>query len=420
MTSAAAAFIARPELARLWKQSRERYERLGGPRGTVTLTELSAAEADALDGMLWPADSRRRTRLYAGGNVKVELTRLDERLRKSGLGISLRAALEQAGGPLRDLPAQRAKRATDRERIWTAAFAHPLCNTHRGDDACAWLERLKTTGALWRVGRDGDPGLALNAALDVLQVLPVDRVELSRLATMLLGDTHALDFGRPVSTLVCGALADFGGRTRPTSARAWREEWARVGVLCDGLSCTALTLGVCPLGETVVAQAAHLHAEAAEPYVMTLRSLIAATPLSFAHETVLVCENPAVVSAVAERLGDTSLPLLCTGGWPNTAVTTLLEALSASGCELRVQCDGDSEGQAIHAHVRREHGAVAWLSDPERIGHQEEDVCELLLGAAERHHCSGELPPVPPSAPACLSSRQSPGSFHQLPVGGVA
>jgi uncharacterized protein (TIGR02679 family) len=395
MTPAAEAFIARPELARLWKESRERYERLGGPRGTVTLTELSAAEADALDGMLWPADSRRRTRVYAGGNVKVELARLDERLRESGLGICLRAALEQAGGPLRDLPAQRARQATDRERVWTEAFAHPLCDTDRGENARAWLERLKTTGALWRVSRSGEPGQALPGALDVLQVLPVDRVELSRLATMLLGDTHALDFGRPVSTLVCSALADFAGRTRPTSARAWRKEWERVGVLCDGLSCTALTLGVRPIGETVVARAARLHADAAEPYVMTLRSLIAAAPLSFAHETVFVCENPAVVSAVAERLGAASPPLLCTGGWPNTAVTTLLEALSASACELRVQCDGDGEGQAIHAHVRREHGAVAWLSDQERLGLQEEDVCELLLGAAQ-------------------------GSFHPLRVGETA
>jgi len=377
-------FIARPELARLWTESRERYERLGGPRGTVTLRKLSAAEADALDGMLWPADSRRRTRLYAGGNVKVELARLDERLLKSGLGISLRAALERAGGPLRDLPAQRARQAAERELVWEAASAHRLCHTDRGDDVGAWLEKLKATGTLWRLARNGDAGCILTGALDVLQALPVERVELSRLATMVLGDTHALDFGQPVSTLVCGALANFAGRTRPASARAWREEWDRVGVLCDGLSCTALTLGVCPLGESVVARAARLHAEAAEPYVMTLRSLLAATPLSFAHATVLVCENPSVVSAVAERLGDASPSLLCTGGWPNTAVTTLLEMLSASGCELRVQCDGDSEGQAIHAHVRREHGAVPWLSDPERIGVQEEDVCDLLLDAAAR------------------------------------
>jgi uncharacterized protein (TIGR02679 family) len=388
MTPAAERFIARPELARLWKDSRERYERLGGPRGTVTLTDLSAAEADALDGMLWPADSRRRTRLYTGGSVKVELARLDERLRESGLGISLRAALETAAGPLRDLPAQRARQAADRERVWAEAFGHPYCNADHGDDARGWLERLRTTGALWRIGRNGDAGQVLKAALDVLQVLPVDRVELSRLATMVLGDTHALDFGRPVSTLVCGALADFASRARPTSARAWREEWDRVGVICDGLSCTALTLGVVPLGEGVVARAARLHAEAAEPYVMTLRSLVAATPLSFAHETVLVCENPAVVSAAAERLGDASPPLLCTGGWPNTAVTTLLEALSASGCELRVQCDGDSEGQAIHSHVRREHSAVPWLPRLERIGVQEEDVCNLLLDAAASHRCS--------------------------------
>jgi hypothetical protein len=115
---------------------------------------------------------------------------------------------------------------------------------------------------------------------------------------------------------------------------------------------------------------------------MTLRALMAATPLSFEHEMVLVCENPPLVSAAVEALGHSCPPLLCTGGWPNTAVTTMLEALSASGCELRVQCGGDSEGQAIHAHVRREHAAVPWLSDQHRLGLQEEDVCDLMFDAA--------------------------------------
>jgi uncharacterized protein (TIGR02679 family) len=382
MSPATEAFVARPELARLWRECRQRYERLGGPRGTVTLTNLSAAEADVLDGMLWAAESRRRTRLYAGASVRVELARLDERLRESGLGISLEAALEQDSGPLRDLPAQRARRAAERERVWTDAFAHPFCANGRGADARVWLEQLKATGALWRLGREVEPGWALNGALAVLHELPADNVELSRLATRVLGDTHALDYKRAVSTLVCGALADFADRERPTSARAWREEWRQAGVLCDGLSCTVLTLGICPSGESVVARAGRLHAQAAEPYVMTLRSLMAAAPLSFEHEMVLVSENPALVSAAVEALGQSCPPLICTGGWPNTAVTTLLEALSASGCELRVQCDGDSEGQGIHTHVRREHGAVPWLADEHRLGVQEEDVCDLMLDAA--------------------------------------
>jgi uncharacterized protein (TIGR02679 family) len=161
--------------------------------------------------------------------------------------------------------------------------------------------------------------------------------------------------------------------------------------VCDGLSCTVLTLGLRPRGGSVVARAAELHADAGEPYVMMLRSLTA-PGLTFAPQTVFVCENPAVVSAAAERLGASSPPLVCSGGWPNTAVTTLLEAPSAGGGQLRVQGDGDGEGQATHAHLRRQHGAVPWLADGERIGVQEEDVAELLLDEARR---SAWLPHAP-------------------------
>jgi uncharacterized protein (TIGR02679 family) len=378
MTTAAQQFLVRPELARLWAKCRERFERLGGARGTVTLTDLSTAEADALDGMLWPATSRRRTRLYAGGSVKVELAVLDERLRESGLGLSLREALQATGGELRNRRAERVERAAARERVWTEAFAHPLCGSRRGGPATAWLERLKATGLLWRVA--GEDGVAaLRGALDVLAALPVDRVELSRLAARTIGDTHALDYRKPVSTLVCGALTQFEGAQPPTSARAWRAVWERAGVLCDGLSCTVLTLGVRPLGDSVVAQAARLHGAAGEPYVMTLRSL--AGTLHFDSVLVFVCENPAIISAAAERFGPGSPAVVCTSGWPNTAVSTLLAALVASGCRLRVQCDGDREGHDIHRHVRREHGGGAWLDDRHRLGVQEEDVCDLLLDA---------------------------------------
>jgi uncharacterized protein (TIGR02679 family) len=85
--------------------------------------------------------------------------------------------------------------------------------------------------------------------------------------------------------------------------------------------------------------------------------------LDFTPEAVFVCENPAVVNAAAEQLGSFTRPLVCGGGWPNTAVSMLLERLHASGCELRYQGDFDVKGMLIADHIRRHHGARPWRFD---------------------------------------------------------
>jgi hypothetical protein len=63
-----------------------------------------------------------------------------------------------------------------------------------------------------------------------------------------------------------------------------------------------------------------------------------------------VCENPAVVAAAADRLGDRCRPLVCTNGQPFGAARRLLTSLAA-GAELRVRAGDDPAGQQIVAHL---------------------------------------------------------------------
>jgi uncharacterized protein (TIGR02679 family) len=202
------------------------------------------------------------------------------------------------------------------------------------------------------------------ACLDVLAAVPRDGIELSRLASELFADPHALDYDTGLGGLVGSALAFAAGNERPRSAAEWRQEWAHVGVLCDSLSCTVLSIGLRPTGDGPVSQSLRLLADAGEPAVLTLRQL-SRERLRFSAETVYVCENPPVVSAVAEALGARTRPLVCTGGWPTTAVGVLLESLRASGCWLRCQADFDADGARIAEHVRRQHGAADWRFDVE-------------------------------------------------------
>jgi uncharacterized protein (TIGR02679 family) len=350
-----ATYIRQPGLERLWQAARRTWERNGGLRGAARVANLDEAEAFAVDGLL-PGRVPRR----AGAAFSVPLARLDERVRTAGLASSLQALLEELGGPLRDRRGERQEAADARNELWAAADAHPIARSEEW--VRAWLLALRSSGALARTAR-GEERETLMRCLDVAQTLPRRGVELSRLASELTGDPHAFDYGTPLGGLLGSALAAKRNLGRPASAAEWRARWSEQGVLCDSLSCSVLTFALLPTDHSGLAKSLRLRAELGEPDVLTLRMLVR-TPMVFAPETVYVCENPAVVSAAAEALGPASRPLICTGGWPNTAVATLLGALAAVGCHLRYQGDFDWEGRRIARHVAKNHRAVGWRADP--------------------------------------------------------
>lgn len=349
-------YLSKPEFERLWEAARRTWERNGGLRGDARFGPVNEAEASELDGLL----SWTRARPRAGAHLQVPLVKLDERLRHAALASSLKEALETLGGSLRDLPAERTAAANEWDCLWTEARGHRAA----AESAIArWLDQLQSSGGLKRAAR-GAERETLIACMDVLAALPRDGIELSRLASEVLGDAHALDYDTAVGGLVGAALAYVEGRQRPSSAAERRDVWGRVGVLCDALSCNVLALGLRPSGHDAVSRSLGLLADAGEPAVLTLRQLSGAT-LAFEAGPVFVCENPAVISAAAEAVGADAHPLVCTSGWPNTAVSTLLDALVAFGCGLRYQGDFDAEGTQIAKFMGRRHNAGTWRHDIE-------------------------------------------------------
>jgi uncharacterized protein (TIGR02679 family) len=109
----------------------------------------------------------------------------------------------------------------------------------------------------------------------VLRRLPDDVVPLSQLAATALGDSHALDDGTSVSTLVLSGIeAVTGLPRRDRSAAERRSLWARVGVLLDELSAPVLVAGLRPGGDGLLATTLQAHADAGEPCRVTLRTLV--------------------------------------------------------------------------------------------------------------------------------------------------
>jgi uncharacterized protein (TIGR02679 family) len=364
-------YLSRPALRRLLFAARERFERNGGPYGRLQLSALTPEEAHAFSGLLTPARP-----FVAGGEARVKLARLDACLRGSRFQLSLEQALVAVDGPLANRRAEREAAAAARQAAWSRVLAH--CQAGRPELA-TWLEHARKRFG----GASPDRTALVLQALDVLAALPADGGPLAVLATSRAGgDAHGLDRDRPLGRMVAAALFALEGATprEPSSPDEWRGLWARVGVTCDELSCTVLTLRLRPhrLARGYLAGRLRAAARKGRPIVLTLAELRAEPPRLFG-KVLFVCENPSIVAAAANALGPGCPPLLCTGGWPNTAVAAILDAAEAAGMDILVHADGDAAGAAIVARVLKRARARPWRSVDPCAGVHEEALLDELL-----------------------------------------
>jgi len=171
---------------------RARHEK-GTSRDEFTLTDLPSHERRALAGLLG-----RRT--LAAGSMRIRRSELDAALAHAGIAHTLREALEFLDGPLTDRQADRAARA----QAWSTALSctqQPRLAVLLTDvPGAALVKRL--------LGSDPAQAEALLAqAARVLHRLPEHGISRAQLAAEVLGDSHGLDNGRAVASIVLRACA---------------------------------------------------------------------------------------------------------------------------------------------------------------------------------------------------------------------
>ena len=347
--------LGAPGLARLLSAARERFELLGGPRGSIALSALSADEAETIDSW-WRRANRTRPR--RGEPFRCSLAQLDASFREM-VDLSLEEILTRTGGRLTLRPVERAARRASIDRFWEEIDAHPLC---RRDEAVRdWAGRQRAAG---RIAPGTDAAAALRASLDIGAELPRrPPVERSTFASERLGDPHGLDETTQIGRFLTSQLAGHDGLPAGAALSAGdrRSLLERYGVLCDPASAVVLTLGLAPLGDTALEAALRLLA--GRHVVLTLGQL-SATPLRVTPGLhVRLCENPVVVLRAESLLGARSLPLVCTGGWPGSAVTGLLETLGAQGATFSHHGDFDWDGLAISRWLRERYAVSTWRYD---------------------------------------------------------
>jgi uncharacterized protein (TIGR02679 family) len=330
---------------------------LGRPvTGTVTLTGASQEQRRAVERLLG-------RRAGTGASLTVSLDEVDVVVRASGVAPDgLAAAVGVLLGPVTDRAAAEAREAA----AWSTACA-PLDElVDRRPELAAWRTWLDATGMLRRVApAPADAAPLVEALVRVLAALPSTGLALGRLAAAATGDAHALDDGRPLSTLSLGAVRVLAGAAPGGDSSAFerRAAWAAVGVHRDELSSSVLCAGLPGGTVTTVGRMVALAREAGEPCVLTLRQLGRERPDLGASGLVRLCENPIVLACAADELGPECPPLVCLSGHPSAAALRLVSVLVSDGARLAYHGDFDWGGIRIANALRERFAWTPWRYD---------------------------------------------------------
>ncbi len=351
--------LGNSELAWVIDRVRRRIETGQRLHGTIALRAATSVERDAV-AQLFGRPPR------AARGLSVSLDELDVLVRRSGVHEGgLAEAVIALTGPI----TIRADTAANDTRAWADAFGRLEAAADGRVELAAWIDRLQASGVVKRLaGGSPDTGRELLDALaSVVAALPASRGEsLSAFSARVTGRAHGCDDGSPLGTLALRAARALAGLEPPapdeSAAEARREAWAAVGVLCDELSSTVLTLGLSGTA-SVTGRILATAAQGGEPVWLTLRQLVRTPPRWDAVETVLVVENPSVVAVAADVLGGRCPPLVCTNGQPRAAAMVLLRALAADGVQLRHHGDFDWSGVTIGNLLQRRLPIEPWRFD---------------------------------------------------------
>jgi uncharacterized protein (TIGR02679 family) len=352
--------LGAPELAWVLDRARRRIE-LGQPlSGTVARRSATPAECDAVARLFGRSPRAAR-------GVSVSLEELDALLRRSGIHDGgLAEAVVVLTGPV----AIRADVAANDRRAWVDAFARLEAVARGRPELAGWLARLRASGVVKRLA-GGSPEMGrelLDTVASVVAALPSCGESLSAFAARVTGRAHALDNGSPVGTLTVGAARALGDLDAPdpdeSAAEARRESWASVGVLCDELSSTVLTVGLSGDG-SVTGRLLTAAAAGNEPVWLTLRQLVRSPPRwdKLDVPSVLVVENPSVLAFAADAFGQRCPPIVCTNGQPRAATMVLLRSLANATIHLRHHGDFDWGGLRIGNLLHRRLLIEPWRFD---------------------------------------------------------
>lgn len=348
------ALLGGDDLRRLLDRLQRRMAQGKPLTGKLQLNQATLQERSAIDKLMGRVPTN-------GNSLTIDLDRLTTLLFHARACESLQDAVVALVGPVPDQRSLAEAKQREWDQLWQAARRKFLDNS----PAVAWLEDLRTSGLLKRLAASDHQAakVILDQALSLVKQIPYAAIRLAELAASTTGNSHSLDKGFPLSALVIRYARQLNATAEWKTAAGRRDAWETLGVLCDEVSGPVLVLNLRADNESLTGRALNLHADAGEPYRISVRQLRLLPPIfqpQWTGPVVFVCENPTVVDVAANKLGRSCRPLVCLDGQPKAAGRLLLQALVRAGCELRYHGDFDWDGIRIANTIMQVHDAGSW------------------------------------------------------------
>lgn len=332
-------------LAWLRKRLRDRIARGDDIGANARLANPNSVERQAIERLLGIPGK-------TGKHLTVRISDLEYIVTNLGFD-SLQSALELLDGPI----ISRAEMKAQEDVAWKDLLDEYRDDLSKAGGHSDAIDSLLMGGCLRRISKQNQDVARdlLSQALKVVRRLRTlheqgERVCRAALSAEIFGDSHALDSGQPVVTIL-KAVHDMSECDDVAF-------WSQVSIECDATTSSVLVLNARFKGGDL-ANALNLYAEAGEPCRITLNTIDRG--LIPDCESVFVCENPSVLGEASRRYASKAKPMICTEGQPSIACQRLLGLLSEQDTSIHYHGDFDWGGIRIGNFVHRLCGGfVPW------------------------------------------------------------
>ena len=397
---------------RIFCKMRKKYESYGKWEGNIVLENPTQEEKEALSGFM-------KKDYYKNKSITISLKKFEERLKETRFfAIPLKTIIETYDR--KPLISKKAKE--EQERKSEEQFYQEILQENKDTPIYPVLEALfeEKTNHFLKVqyGKDKENlKIAIQNACLCFNQLPKQKMKLPVFSANRIKSPHGLDRNTLTGQIFTKLLAINGNKKQkiPRDTEELAELYFQNNLLVDDVS----NMVLCKNIRAYTTKGEHLawkgFWDEKEAMQATLENLSKIVEVKTEYEYALVMENPAVFTAIADRLQEKRVPIVCTYGQVKLSGIVLIKLLAKKSCKtIFYSGDIDPEGIQIADKLK-----TRFPNEIQLIGFDKDIYCKNLSNvmlSEERLHKLDQIQIQELFEIADVVKQQKMASYEELKI----